>query len=624
MRRQKMPIKIDIGCGRSPRPGFTGLDIESQGQKYVRDVMRGLPFADNTVSEINLMHVLEHIHGGDDMLFFISELYRVCRHDGRIHIRTPHSSTNAAHDPTHLSFWNEESLCYFTPKQFPNLAIPSSYKWNFKFSCIERNDNELKVELIVDKPTVIDEVHNSKTSIIVVAYNQLEYTKKCIESILTWTKGVEYEIILVDNNSDDGTEEYASRLSQQDPRLKYFNTEENLGWVKGINYGLQQISDNSNFVILSNNDIAITGDGWLTRMLEHFTPLVGAVGPTSNYVIGRQSTQFNHNGVHEELTNVLIGFFMCIRRSVIDEIGPMDEIFGMGGADDYDYSVRIQEAGYQLMIARDVYIHHYGSRSFMPALDNSMENYNDYWKAANDTFVEKWGEKKLGGLFASPIHVACCIPMRTDYLHRMFAMRFAQMEKPFGWSLIDAPRGLIHDSRNMLVRKALEFGATHILMIDDDMIPSTDLFVKLYNADVPVISALAFKRRAPYEPCIYRWGFDPSTGAMAVIPDVAMIKHGVRQVDATGFGAVLIKAEVFRTIPDPWFELNQFGEDLDFCLKCNKYDIPIYCDTDTIIGHIGDNELVYEDKFFEARDKGQIGSMIIESNSVEKIKRILV
>src|ERR1700690_2627525 len=156
-----MGLKIDIGCGQSIRPGFQGLDIMQGKQKYTRDILRGLPFADNTVSEINLNHVLEHVHGGDDLLFFISELYRVLRHEGKLHIRVPHSSEKVAHDPTHVSFWNEDSLIYFSGRDHaPKLAIPSQYKWEFHFAKIERNGPEMHVEAQAWKPSIIDEVAN--------------------------------------------------------------------------------------------------------------------------------------------------------------------------------------------------------------------------------------------------------------------------------------------------------------------------------------------------------------------------------------------------------------------------------------------------------------------------------
>lgn len=614
-----MGIKVDIGCGGKSRPGFEGIDIEAYGQKHVRDLKRGLPFSDNTVSEINMSHVLEHIKGGDEVSFFLSELYRVCHNNAIIDIRVPHSSSPRAVNPVHLSYWNEQTMVDFCKNDRASLAISSKYFWNFNIEKLENNNDELYTRFRVIKHDVIPSVEAGKTSIIVVHYQDIDDTKRCLESIKRWTKGVAYQIIVINNETGNkAVKEYLDGLDE----ITVHHPKENLGWIRGINKGYKLIDDDSDFVIFANNDTVITEGGWLQRLLNHFKEDVGAVGPTSNYVVGRQATIYNHGGIWEESTNVLIGFFMCIRRSVIEQIGLLDERFGVGGADDFDYSTRIKEAGYELKIARDVYIHHSGSKSFLPLL--GQEGYDKFWKEKNVEFENKWGKGKVDSLFKQDLHIVCCVPMRTDYLHRLFALRFSSMAKPFRWSVVDAPRGLVHDSRNMLVEKALELNADYIMFIDDDMIPTPDLFVRLYNHNAPVVSALAFKRLPPYDPCIFGWGFDNVTGTHAATPLFGLVKSGIKQVDATGFGAVLIKADVFRKIPKPWFELDKFGEDLDFCLKCQDNDIPIYCDTDLVIQHIGSNEIVDEDTFYKAQKDGVSGSVVVESHEPDKVRKRIV
>ena len=618
-----MGLKVDIGCGRNPRPGFLGLDIEAHGQQWVRDVRRGLPFADNTVSEVNLSHVLEHVHGGEDLYFFLSEIYRVCHHNAKVYIRVPHTDSKEAFDPSHLSYWNDLSMRFLNNTRDNQLPVPSIYYWDFIIVKEEINGIELYVEAKVNKQLIAGEVQSGKTSIIVVHYGELIHTKKCIESIQRWTKGIPYEIIIIDNMCNNETKDYFNSIEEKYDNVKVLYPGKNIGWIKGCNLGLENISEDSEFIIFSNNDIIITEDGWLQRLLNHFTEDTGAVGPTTNYVMGRQSVQYNYDGLYEEETNYLIGFFMCIRRKVVEEIGNLDERFGVGGADDLDYSIRIREAGYKLKIARDVYVHHSGSKSFMPYLGGT-EEYNEYWQLKNKELIEKWGEGKFNQLFSHPVHIVCAVPLRTDYVHRLFAFRFAQMIKPFRWSLIDAPRGLIHDSRNALVKEAKRLQADYILFIDDDMIPPLDLFVRLYNHNTEVISALAFKRRPPYDPCIFKWSFDKKTGEIAATPLRGMVKRGVQRVDATGFGAIMIKMSVFETIPEPWFELKSLGEDLDFCLKCRDYGIPIYCDTDLIVQHIGDNELVDETSFYRAMEQQLEGNTVLEIHTKDKVERKLI
>jgi cellulose synthase/poly-beta-1,6-N-acetylglucosamine synthase-like glycosyltransferase len=68
--------------------------------------------------------------------------------------------------------------------------------------------------------------------------------------------------------------------------------------------------------------------GWLERLLKHFeNPTVGAVGPVSNYVMGLQHTAHNLPYITEQDTLMLVGFFMAIRKEVVDEVGPLEENF---------------------------------------------------------------------------------------------------------------------------------------------------------------------------------------------------------------------------------------------------------------------------------------------------------
>jgi len=617
-----MGIKIDLGCGPNKRPSYIGIDVEPFGQEIIRDIRRGLPFSDGIVSEVNMEHFLEHIPPGEDLFFLISEIYRVCHNGALIHIRVPKIEYPLAFMGTHRSFWNKDCFIIFSKNLYPHKCnIPECYNWNFSINKLEENNAEIVAELTVVK----HEVHagTKKTSIIIVSYKNIDDTERCIKSIIRWTKDIPYEIVVVNNSQEEKAIKLLNNFSEEYSHIKVFHSKENLGWIGGINKGYELINPESEFVIFANNDTVITENGWLSRLLSHFTEDTGAVGPVSNYIIGRQSIAFNHTGIWEEYTNTLIGFFMCIRKEIIDKIGLLDERFGEGGAEDHDYSIRIRKEGYQLKIARDVYIHHSGSKSFMPVL--SPEGYNKFWKEKDNILMQKWGEDEVKKLFLPPLKVVIAIPEKTDYVHRLFTYRLCQMVKPWNFTIVDCPRVLIHDARNLLVKEAKRIEAHYILFLDDDMILPTDLFVRLFNHQAPIVSALAFKRRPPYEPCIYHWEFNKNNGMLGVRPAYELVKKGLKKVDATGFGAILINMEVFDKIKEPWFELRDYGEDIDFCLKCYDAGIPIYCDTDLIVQHIGDNELVDESNFEKSISDGKIPQGItVEIHEKDKVRRQLV
>ena len=123
------------------------------------------------------------------------------------------------------------------------------------------------------------------TSIVILTFNKMDYTIKCIESIRKYTSLGSYEIIVVDNASTDGTIEW---LKAQGDIIKIFN-KENLGFPKGCNQGIE-IAQGSEILLL-NNDVIVTPK-WLEQMLEalYSSGKVGAVGPVTNYGPGQEIT----------------------------------------------------------------------------------------------------------------------------------------------------------------------------------------------------------------------------------------------------------------------------------------------------------------------------------------------
>ena len=97
------------------------------------------------------------------------------------------------------------------------------------------------------------------TSIVILTYNKLDYNMLCIESIRQYTEPDAYEIIVVDNNSADGTVEWLK--SQQDIQL--ILNSENVGFPAGCNQGIKAARGDS--ILLLNNDTVVT-PRWLDNL----------------------------------------------------------------------------------------------------------------------------------------------------------------------------------------------------------------------------------------------------------------------------------------------------------------------------------------------------------------------
>lgn len=240
---------------------------------------------------------------------------------------------------------------------------------------------------------------NFKISIIISTYNNLKYSKLCIDSIRRYTENDTYEIIVVDNNSTDGTQDW---LKEQKYIKTIFNNE-NLGFVKGCNQGIK-LSRKNNDILLLNNDTIVTPN-WLKNLIKalYSSKNVGAVGAVTNSCSNHQTIDFNYSNSTElfnfaEKNNIadpskweerlrLVGFCMLMKREVVEKIGLLDERFTPGNFEDDDYSYRIRQAGYKLVLCKDSFIHHFGSASFSkdPSLYNNLLNIN------RKKFEDKWG-----------------------------------------------------------------------------------------------------------------------------------------------------------------------------------------------------------------------------------------
>jgi hypothetical protein len=99
-------LKLNLGCGLKKIAGFVNVDKfpECEPDLVVDLEQFPWPFETNSVTEIHLIHVLEHLGAHiDTFKNIIQELYRICRNDAEIHIHVPHPrSDNFINDPTHV------------------------------------------------------------------------------------------------------------------------------------------------------------------------------------------------------------------------------------------------------------------------------------------------------------------------------------------------------------------------------------------------------------------------------------------------------------------------------------------------------------------------------------------
>lgn len=221
---------------------------------------------------------------------------------------------------------------------------------------------------------------------------------ECINSIRNYTL-VPFEIIVVDNGSTDGTVKYCIREG-----IRFVSLPKNLGFPAACNYGLSFATGDN--LLLLNNDIVVTL-GWLSNMLTclHSSDDIGIVGPTTNYVSGKQKASDVHYENLQQLHQMsaklnelnrkkwrqverIVGLCFLMKREVFERIGFFDERFSPGHYEDDDYCIRARLSGYRLMLAGDVFIHHHGSKSFLML---GQEQINHLLIQNHRKFIDKWG-----------------------------------------------------------------------------------------------------------------------------------------------------------------------------------------------------------------------------------------
>lgn len=192
-------------------------------------------------------------------------------------------------------------------------------------------------------------------SVIIPTYNRPDLLQSCLNSFILSTYGPIRELIdyIIVNNGPKENEQAVPE------GMRIIHAGQNLGWEGGLKLGLEHTD--APFVLFANDDIRIiTGQkNWFWQMMATFNnPAVGAVGPSSNYVMGHQNIMVDALDNQLEVT-YLIGFFMLLRRKALEEVGGVDDT--LPGGDDIDLSIRLRNANWKLVARRDVFVYHHGS-----------------------------------------------------------------------------------------------------------------------------------------------------------------------------------------------------------------------------------------------------------------------
>jgi GT2 family glycosyltransferase len=270
---------------------------------------------------------------------------------------------------------------------------------------LEEATFQTALSLPIPSPRILDVSPSEHASIIILVRNGLAYTKMCIASLFEagWYLGD--ELIIVDNASTDGTGEYLSELSRNHEFVRIVSNPDNVGFAAGNNQGLALAT--GGVLILLNNDTLVS-PGWREGLIRWLgEPQVGIVGPVTNRTCNEAqieapcltygefkqfATDYSHahQGEANEIS-MLAMFCVAMRSELFKTVGPLDEDYEIGMFEDDDYAQRVRAAGYRLLCAEDVFVHHFGQAS-LGELCTSGE-YDSVLETNRRRFEEKWGRE---------------------------------------------------------------------------------------------------------------------------------------------------------------------------------------------------------------------------------------
>ena len=204
-----------------------------------------------------------------------------------------------------------------------------------------------------------------KLSIITLTYNKLEYTKQFIESLYRYTK--DFELIIVDNGSTDGTVDFIKSLDKDN--IKLIVNSKNLGFPKGNNQGLE-IAEGE-YIGFLNNDILLSPN-WFEECEKVFLKeKVGFISPrhinpnfhkvNCNNYIKYFKKKFIFKTLYDKSFDECQFSCVITKNDVISNIGNFDETFTPAFFEDNDLKYRAIENGYDCFVSNLVCFFHYGS-----------------------------------------------------------------------------------------------------------------------------------------------------------------------------------------------------------------------------------------------------------------------
>ena len=233
-----------------------------------------------------------------------------------------------------------------------------------------------------------------RCDIILPTCDQPGLLRNCIESLISSTH-YPYRLIVIDNGNSKEAEDYLkSMLSSGSLDMALIKPEENLGWIRSINKGLE-LSKDSEYVCFQNDDTVFT-EGWMEEVVSIFEkdPKIGIMNPEWEKPEGADIKEYASR-LKEKYAGQTIDIDWCrghcfvVKREVIEKLGGFDPVYIPGYYDDRDYSLKAIEAGYRCVKVKGAFVDHVRNVTMKETM--RQDKISDLMERNGRIFYKRWG-----------------------------------------------------------------------------------------------------------------------------------------------------------------------------------------------------------------------------------------
>ena len=256
-------------------------------------------------------------------------------------------------------------------------------------------------------------------SVVVCTRNRASQLERCLRSLMTMDRDVEWQLVVVDNGSSDDTKAVIEQAAKWLPVTYVWESKRGLSHARNRAIAASRYS-----LIAFTDDDCLPAQDWLIAVIRTFASdpglavLCGRVEPAGAGDTSLGSRRHRHServSSAEQVLELMIGCNMSFRRGVFDTVGFFDAALGkgtpVGSAEDIDLMYRALREGLKLAYSPDVVVYHAHGRNTAAEIESASRDYVRgrgafYWKFIGDRPIQRIAYWEVRGLLKGLVHRA--------------------------------------------------------------------------------------------------------------------------------------------------------------------------------------------------------------------------